>query len=397
MVAPLSLKSAPRRLVVLGATGSIGKSTAAVVRETGAFTVEAVAGGRDGTALAHMAIRLGARFAALDDPAGYPALKAGLSGSGIEAAAGPQAVIAAALYPCDLVMAAIAGTAGVAPTFAAVSAGRNVALANKECLVCAGTAFMQAVASGGGQLLPVDSEHNAIFQAMGGADAKAVEKMILTASGGPFRLWSAQAIAKARPEDALAHPNWSMGRKVSVDSASLMNKGLELIEAHHLFNIEAARLEVLVHPQSIVHGMVTFADGSVVACLAAPDMRTPIAHALGWPQRLQVSVPRLDLASTGSLTFEKPDLGRFPALAIALAALQAGGALPTAMNAANEVAVAAFLDRHIGFNDIARIVGEVCNRTLAERGNKSPDTIEEALAVNDTARERANTLLATAR
>ena len=215
----------PRRLVILGATGSIGQSTAAVVRETRQFRVEAVAGGRDAVALAQMAIKLGARFAALADPAGYAELKQALSGTGIVAAAGPEAVIEAALYPCDLVMAAIAGTAGVAPTYAAVAAGRNVALANKECLVCAGTAFMAAVKTGGGQLLPVDSEHNAIFQAMGGADARAVEKMTLTASGGPFRLWRAEAIANARPCDALAHPNWSMGRKVSVDSASLMNKG----------------------------------------------------------------------------------------------------------------------------------------------------------------------------
>ena len=383
-----------RRLVILGATGSIGKSTAAVVMETGQFTVEAVAGGRDGAALAKMAIRLGAKFAALDDVAGYGELKAGLSGTGIEAAAGPQAVIAAALYPCDLVMAAIAGTAGVAPTYAAVAAGRNVALANKECLVCAGTVFMRAVAAGGAHLLPVDSEHNAIFQALGGASAQKIEKMVLTASGGPFRLWTAEAIAAAKPADALAHPNWSMGRKVSIDSATLMNKGLELIEAHHLFGIDAQRLEVLVHPQSIVHGMVSFADGSVVACLAAPDMRTPIAHCLGWPDRLHIGMPRLDLAGIGALTFEKPDLARFPALAIALAALQTGGALPTAMNAANEIAVEAYLEGRIGFMDISRIVEAVCNKTMGERTNKTPDDIAEALAVNDVARERAKALLA---
>ena len=386
----------PRRLVILGATGSIGQSTAAVVRETRQFRVEAVAGGRDAVALAQMAIKLGARFAALADPAGYAELKQALSGTGIVAAAGPEAVIEAALYPCDLVMAAIAGTAGVAPTYAAVAAGRNVALANKECLVCAGTAFMAAVKTGGGQLLPVDSEHNAIFQAMGGADARAVEKMTLTASGGPFRLWRAEAIANARPCDALAHPNWSMGRKVSVDSASLMNKGLELIEAHHLFAIEAARLDVLVHPQSIVHGMISYADGSVVACLAAPDMRTPIAHCLGYPARMRVGVPKLDLAAISALTFEKPDLQRFPALAIAMAALQQGGLMPTVLNAANEIAVEAFLSGNLDFPGIARMVEAVCKTFLTEQSNKSPDTIAQALAVNDVARERASALLARA-
>ena len=383
-------RAAPRRLVILGATGSIGRSTEAVLAECGGFTVEAVAGGRDGAALALAAIRTGARFAAIADPASYGALKAGLSGTGIEAAAGPAALIEAALRPSDLVMAAIAGTAGVAPTYAAVAAGRNVALANKECLVCAGAAFMGAVAQTGARLLPVDSEHNAIFQALGGTDPAHIEKMFLTASGGPFRLWSAQAIAAARPEDALAHPNWSMGRKVSIDSASLMNKGLELIEAHHLFGIGADRLDVLVHPQSIVHGLVSFADGSVVACLAAPDMRTPIAHCLGYPDRMRVSTPRLDLAATASLTFEKPDLARFPALGLALDALRAGGRMPTVLNAANEVAVEAYLERRIGFADIARIVGQACNSALAERShNIVPASIEEALGIDHVARERA--------
>ena len=385
-----------RRLVILGATGSIGKSTVAVVLETGRFVVEAVAGGRDGAALARTAIRLRTKFAAIADPAGYQALKQGLSGSGIEAACGADAVTAAALHPSDLVMAAVAGTAGLAPAFAAVQAGRNVALANKECLVCAGTAFMQAVREGGGLLLPVDSEHNAIFQAMGGMDSASVEKMTLTASGGPFRTWTAQAIAAATPADALAHPNWSMGPKVTIDSAGLMNKGLELIEAHHLFAIESARLEVLVHPQSIVHGMVTYADGSVVAGLAAPDMRTPIGHCLAWPQRASVTVPKLDLAKIGALTFEKPDLQRFPALRIALAALETGGVLPTVLNAANEIAVEAFLHGRIGFGDIARTVETICNQILAERSNSAPASIVEALSVNDAARERTLALLAQA-
>ena len=386
--------TAPRRLVVLGATGSIGRSTQAVLAESSGFVVAAVAGGRDGAALAKAAIAMRAGFAAVSDPAGYAALKAGLSGTNIEAAAGPQAVIEAALRPSDLVMAGIAGTAGVEPTYAAIAAGRNVALANKECLVCAGDVFMRAVKASGAQLLPVDSEHNAIFQALGGASPALVEKMYLTASGGPFRLWSAQAMAAATPKDALAHPNWAMGPKVSIDSATLMNKGLELIEAHHLFGVEAARLDVLVHPQSIVHGLVSFADGSVTACLAAPDMRTPIAHCLGYPQRLRVSTPRLDLAALATLTFAKPDLDRFPALRLALAALQAGGVMPTVLNAANEVAVEAFLAHRIGFADIAKIVEAVCNATLAERAsNKIPHDIAEALGVDHVARQRTRACL----
>ena len=387
-------KNAPRRLVILGATGSIGRSTQAVLAESSGFVVEAVAAGRDGAALARAAIAMGARFAAVADAASYNELKAGLSGTGIEAAAGAQAVVEAATRPSDLVMAGIAGTAGVVPTHAAIVAGRNVALANKECLVCAGDVFMRAVQASGARLLPVDSEHNAIFQALGGASPADVEKMYLTASGGPFRLWSAEKMAAAAPKDALAHPNWAMGPKVSIDSATLMNKGLELIEAHHLFGVEAARLDVLVHPQSIVHGLVSFADGSVTACLAAPDMRTPIAHCLGYPQRLQVSTPRLDLAALATLTFEKPDLGRFPALRLAIAALQAGGIMPTVLNAANEVAVEAFLAHRIGFADIATIVESVCNATLAERStNKTPHDIAEALGVDHVARERARSCL----
>ena len=386
--------AAPRRLVLLGATGSIGRSTEAVLAQSSGFSVEAVAGGRDGAALALAAIRMGARFAAIAEPASYGALKSGLSGTGIEAAAGPAALIEAAVRPSDLVMAAIAGTAGVAPTYAAVAAGRNVALANKECLVCAGAVFMRAIARTRALLLPVDSEHNAIFQALGGTDPAHVEKMFLTASGGPFRLWSPEAIAAAQPADALAHPNWSMGRKVSIDSATLMNKGLELIEAHHLFGIGADRLEVLVHPQSIVHGLVSFADGSVVACLAAPDMRTPIAHCMGYPDRIRVSTPRLDLAAIAALTFEKPDLARFPALGLALDALRAGGRMPTVLNAANEVAVEAYLERRIGFGDIARMVGQACDSAVAERGNNNvPGDIEEALAIDHVARERARTSL----
>ncbi len=251
------------------------------------YRVSAVAGGRDGEALARAAIALGARFAALADPAGYAALKAGLAGSGIEAAAGPDAVVEAALRPADLVIAAIAGTAGLRPTFAAIEAGRTVALANKETLVCAGDAVMKAAERAGATILPLDSEHNAIFQALGDADWSSIERMTLTASGGPFRTWSAERIAAATKAEALAHPNWAMGPKVTIDSAGLMNKGLELVEAHHLFAIAPERLDVVVHPQSVVHGLVSFADGSVVAGLALPDMRVPIAHCLAYPERIE--------------------------------------------------------------------------------------------------------------
>jgi 1-deoxy-D-xylulose-5-phosphate reductoisomerase len=387
--------SAPRSVVILGATGSIGKSTADIVLGSrGALKVTAVAGGRDPIALARVARELGAGFAALADPAGYADLKAALAGTGIKSAAGRAAVIEAALHPADIVMAAIAGTAGVEPTFAALAAGRTLALANKECLVCAGPAFMRKAASLGAQLLPVDSEHNAIFQVLGAADRDTVEKITLTASGGPFRTWSAEAIAKATPEEALKHPNWSMGRKVTIDSASLMNKGLELIEAHYIFGIEPERLEVLVHPQSIVHGLVAFRDGSVAAGLAAPDMRVPIAHCLFYPRRLKTAARRLDLASIGQLTFERPDFQRFPALRVALECLKIGCGLPTVLNAANEVAVEAFLARRISFHDIARLVELSCQMALRDGTAREPLSVEEALAIDHMTRERARTLLA---
>ena len=385
---------APRVITVLGATGSIGRSTAEIL--CGApdeFAVGAIAGGRDAGALARMAIRLKASFAALADPAGYAELKAALSGTGIEAAAGPDAVVEAALHPADLVMGAIAGTAGVRPTFAALEAGRTIALANKECLVCAGPAFMKQAAVSGTRLLPVDSEHNAIFQALGDAEPASIEMMTLTASGGPFRTWTKEAIAAATPEQALAHPNWAMGPKVTVDSAGLMNKGLEVIEAHHLFGIEAARLDVLIHAQSIVHGLVSFADGSVTAGLAAPDMKVPIGHCLSYPERLKTAARRLDLAAIGMLTFERPDFDRFPALRVALDALTTGSGLPTVMNAANEIAVEAFLQKLISFHDIARIVERACEAALADGTAREPNSIAEALDVDHIVRERSRATL----
>jgi 1-deoxy-D-xylulose-5-phosphate reductoisomerase len=385
----------PKRLVILGATGSIGRSCAQVVAlSPDRFSVRAVAGGRDGAALANVAIALKASFAAIADPAGYADLKERVAGRPIEIAAGPDAVIEAGLREADLVVAAIAGTAGLAPTYAAIAAGRTVALANKETLVCAGQAVMEAARRSGAFILPLDSEHNAIFQAMGGCSVDQIVKMTLTASGGPFREWSAERIGRATVAEALAHPNWAMGAKVTIDSASLMNKGLELIEAHHLFAIEAARLDVLIHPQSIVHGLIAFDDGSVTAGMAAPDMRTPIAHCLAYPERIGSGAKTLDLAAVGQLSFAKPDLERFPALGLAIAALSAGGGAATALNAANEIAVEAFLAARIGFAQMAGIVAQVLEQANRAGELSTCATMAQALGVHHTARDRALALLA---
>ena len=391
---PPARGGAPRRLVILGATGSIGQSTADVISGApGLFEVEAVVGGRDVVALARVARELKARLAVVADPSVYSALRDELAGSGIEVGAGPEAAIEAALRPADLVVGAIAGAAGVEPTHAAVAAGRTVALANKECLVCAGPAFMRTAAAAGATILPMDSEHNAIFQALGGAAPSSVERMILTASGGPFRTWTREAIDAATPAQALAHPNWSMGPKITIDSASLMNKGLEVIEAHYIFGLPADRLDVLVHPQSIVHGLVTFADGAVTAGMAQPDMRVPIAHCLGYPDRVETRARRLDLAEIGSLTFERPDFDRFPALRVALAALAHGNGLPTVLNAANEIAVASFLAGQCGFRDIARCAEAVCEQFIRSGDAREPASISDALDLDGAARERARIAL----
>ncbi|HEY1940941.1 MAG TPA: 1-deoxy-D-xylulose-5-phosphate reductoisomerase [Roseiarcus sp.] len=385
----------PKRLVLLGATGSIGRSCARILEDLpGRFAVASVAGGRDGAALARCALALGAPFAAIADPAGYAELREGLSGSGVEAAAGPEAVVEAALRESDLVVSGIVGAAGLEPTYAAICAGRAVALANKETLVCAGDAVMAAARRAGARVLPMDSEHNAIFQAIGGRDYGTIVKMTLTASGGPFRQWSAERIAAATRAEALAHPNWSMGAKVTIDSASLMNKGLELIEAHHLFAAPAERLAVVVHPQSIVHGLVSFADGSLIAGLGSPDMRTPIAHCLAYPDRIESGVAAPDLAALGSLTFEPADLGRFPALGLAIDALRQGGGAPTALNAANEVAVAAFLDGRIGFGSLPRLVDRTLQTMRAAGETPAPATVAQALEIHHIARDRALSLLA---
>ena len=385
----------PKRLVLLGATGSIGRScTQVIAAAPERFAVEAVVGGRDGAALARSAIALGAKFAAIADPAGYPDLKAGVAGRQIEIAAGEDAMLEAARRPADLVVSGIVGAVGLAPTFAAIREGRAVALANKETLVCAGYAVMQAVERFGARLLPLDSEHNAIFQALGGRDAVEIVRMTLTASGGPFREWSAERIAGATCAEALAHPKWSMGAKISVDLASLMNKGLELIEAHHLFAIAPERLAVVVHPQSIVHGLISFLDGSTIAGMASPDMRTPIAHCLAYPDRIESGVAAPDLAELGRLTFEAPDLARFPALRIAKEALAEGEGAPTALNAANEIAVAAFLDGRIGFGALAPLVERTLELMRAAGETSTPATVAEAVAIHHIARDRASALLA---
>src|SRR6185437_7392080 len=316
-----------RSITILGATGSIGASTVDLLkREPERYRVESISARRNAAALGKIAREVGARHAVVADPAAYHDLKSALSGSGIEVAAGEDALLEAAQRPADWVMAAISGSVGLKPTLAAIERGATVALANKECLVCAGNLFMRKAASTGATVLPVDSEHNAVFQALGAGHRSDVRRAILTASGGPFRTWSIDAIRVATPEQALRHPNWSMGPKVTVDSATLMNKGLEIIEAHHLFALKSSEIDVLVHPQSVVHGLVEFTDGSVVAQLGSPDMRIPIAHCLAWPRRIDGPSARLDLAALRQLTFEAPDLERFPALALARRALETGGA-----------------------------------------------------------------------
>jgi len=349
-----------------------------------------VAGGRDVEGLAAIAREFNARFAAIAEESAGPRLAELLSGSGIACGAGEGAVLDAARHPADLVVGAISGVAGLAPTLAAFGAGRRVAVANKECLVAAGSFFMSEAARIGTTLLPMDSEHNAIFQAMAAGPHRDVERITLTASGGPFRTASRERIASATAADALKHPNWSMGAKITIDSATLMNKGLELIEAHHLFQMPAAQLETVVHPESVVHGLVSFRDGSVVAGLAIPDMCVPIAHCLAYPERLDTACRRLDLPRLGQLTFEAPDLERFPALGLAIAAMTAGGSAPTILNGANEIAVSAFLEGRIGMFGIAAIVAE----TLAALpSGAAPASLEEALELDSRARRIALSLL----
>lgn len=371
---------------VLGSTGSIGCSTVDLLLQApDQFRTGALVGGRNVTKLAEQARALGAQRAVIADAGLLPELERLLAGSGIETAGGRAAVIEAASLPVDWTMAAITGATGLEPTLAAVRNGRSVALANKEALVCAGDVMLRAVADAGATLLPVDSEHNAVFQSMADKQADEVEQIILTASGGPFRRASLEEMEKAPLEAALKHPTWTMGAKITIDSATMFNKGLELIEAARLFNVTEDRLGVVVHPQSVVHGMVQYTDGSIVAQLGSADMRIPIAHTLAWPARMPTNSPRLDLATLARLDFEAPDEVRFPALRLARESLRAGGAMPAILSGANEIAVEAFLKREIGFLDIARIVEDV----MQSIGPQRADTLEEVLHWDNESRRVA--------
>ncbi len=386
--------AAPRSVTVLGATGSIGSSTIDLLRrDPGRYRVEALTAHRNGAALARLARELGARFAAVGDPDAYGELKSGLSGSAVEPGAGPAALEEAAQRPADWVMAAITGAASLKPTLAAAERGATVALANKECLVCAGALFMRRATAAGATVLPADSEHNAVFQALSAGRREDVKRIVLTASGGPFRTWPLEAIRKATLEQALKHPTWSMGPKITIDSATMMNKGLELIEAHHLFALPPEQLDVIFHPQSIVHGFVEYRDGSVIAQLGSPDMRIPIAHCLAYPERIGTPAPRLDLARISTLTFEDPDPVRFPALRIARWALVAAGGAPTVLNAANEIAVAAFVAGRIGFAGILALVEAVLEAAERSGAMSEPQSVEEAVAIDHNARRLATNLL----
>ncbi|MFQ5764868.1 MAG: 1-deoxy-D-xylulose-5-phosphate reductoisomerase [Rhodospirillales bacterium] len=364
----LDVETGPRRVTVLGSTGSVGCNTIDLIeRHPEAFVVEALTANRNVELLAKQARRLNPRIAVVADADGYKALKQALAGTEIAVAAGPEAVIEAAGGPADWVMASIVGAAGLKPTLTAVRRGATVGLANKECLVSAGDVFVKEVSASGATLLPVDSEHSAIFQVFDFNNADRVQRIILTASGGPFREFALDQMAQVTPAQAVAHPNWDMGAKISVDSATMMNKGLELIEAFHLFPVAEDQIEILVHPQSVIHSLVDYVDGSVLAQLGTPDMRTPIAYALAWPKRMAAPAPRLALEEIATLTFEAPDTERFPALKLARQALKAGGSAPTVLNAANEIAVHHFLEGKIGFLDIAAVVGETLETAPAGR------------------------------
>ncbi len=386
----------PFRLTILGATGSIGTSTLDLVSEApDAFELVAVTADRNADALAAIARKFGAKRAIVADPSAYATLKSALAGTSVEAAAGADEIVAAAAMPADCVMAAIMGAAGLRASLEAIGCGTRLALANKECLVSAGPVFMEALARSSAELLPVDSEHSAIHQSLVGHSRAGVEKVTVTASGGPFRTWSAEAMAAAGPEQALKHPNWSMGAKISIDSATMMNKGLELIEARFLFDLSPDQLDVVVHPQSIIHSLVSYIDGSVVAQLGVPDMRTPIAYALAYPNRMPASIERLDLARLGQLTFEPPDERRFPALAIAKAAMRRGAAAPAILNAANEIAVAAFLARRLKFGHIATLVERVLERAEGSGLIGTLVSVEDVLAADRAGRQLARDVMAT--
>ncbi|KQY95660.1 MULTISPECIES: 1-deoxy-D-xylulose-5-phosphate reductoisomerase [unclassified Brevundimonas] len=388
-----------RRVTVLGSTGSVGCSTLDLMHQiqaagTGAFEVVALTGGANIARLAEQARRWKPGIAVTADPSRLQELRDALAGTGVEAAAGDEAVIEVATRPADWIMAAIVGAAGLRSAWAAAATGATLALANKESLVCCGPALIQRVRQSGGRLIPVDSEHSAIHQVFPHEAPERVAKLVLTASGGPFRTMPRETLGAITPEQAVAHPNWSMGAKISVDSATMANKGLEAIEAAYLFDMPAERIEVVVHPESIIHSMVEYVDGSTLAQMGPPDMKTPIAYALAWPDRVAWPAPRLDLAALGRLTFQAPDEERFPALRLARQALQAGGAAPTVFNAANEVAALAFLDRRLGFLNIAAVVADTLSRVTAQRAvSCSDDACDAALEVDAQARRTAESII----
>jgi 1-deoxy-D-xylulose-5-phosphate reductoisomerase len=380
-------------ITLLGATGSIGTSTIDLVRlQRDRFRVEAVTAQRNAGALARLARDLGAKFAVIAEPDCYGELEDALAGTGIEAAAGIEAIVEAAQRPADWVMAAITGAAGLRPTMTAIERGATVALANKECLVCAGTLFMQRAAETGAIVLPVDSEHNAIFQALSAGRRDDVSRIVLTASGGPFRTASLAEMRTATVQQALRHPNWSMGAKITIDSATMMNKGLELIEAHHLFGFCSGQIDIVVHPQSIVHGIVEYRDGSMIAQLGPPDMRVPIANCLAWPERM-AGAARLDFKQMAMLTFEPPDPVRFPALVLAREALVAQNGAPTVLNAANEIAVHAFIGGRLGFAGIAALVEATIENAQGRGIMREPVDVDDAIAVDHNSRSLAQSLL----
>jgi 1-deoxy-D-xylulose-5-phosphate reductoisomerase len=379
-----------RSVTILGSTGSVGCNTIDLLaRQPEAFDIEALTANRNVALLAEQARALRPRMVAIADPALYVDLKEALAGSGIEVGAGSSAIVEAACRPAEWVMASIVGAAGLEPTMAAVRRGAIIGLANKECLVCAGEVMMADIKKFGASLVPVDSEHSAIYQVFDFDNAHRVEAIILTASGGPFRCLEAEKMATVTPAQAVAHPNWEMGAKISVDSATMMNKGLELIEAFHLFPVEARQIEIVVHPQSVIHSLVSYVDGSVLAQLGAPDMRTPIAYALAWPDRMQTPAPRLRLAEVGQLTFEAPDERRFPALRLAREALRRRGAAPIVLNAANEIAVESFLAQQIGFLDIPRVV----ERAMEKAPNGQLNALADIIEIDREARVRARGII----
>lgn len=382
-----ALEPSCRRLTIFGATGSIGKSTLDVVgSHAEKFDIFALTAQNNVTELAQLSRHHNASHAVIGDESKYGELKQLLAGTGIGVHSGDAAVLSIATEPVDCVMAAIVGAAGLAPTFMAARHARRVALANKECLVSAGEAFMAHVAHHRCELLPVDSEHSGVFQAIAAHDDRAIEQITLTASGGPFRAWSSERMANATVDEALNHPNWSMGAKITIDSATMMNKGLELIEAYHLFPVEASGLDCIIHPQSIVHCLVTFADGSTIAQLAMPDMRTPISYALGWPYRLPITTERLNAKTLSGLTFEQADEQRFPALRLSREALQTGQSAPAVLNAANEIAVQAFLDRKIKFGDITDLVAWVLEQSQSAGLLRAMSSLEDVCDIDQQTR-----------